>query len=304
MWFKNVIAYQLTEAFKADAEALEQALQAQVFTPCSHQQQTSQGWVSASNGLADALVHPVQGFMMVAAKTEDKILPSSVVKQLVDEKVEKIELDEGRKVYKKERDQLKDETIIDLLPRAFSKYNTTHALIAPAQGWIFVHASSHNKAESLLNLLRESLKSLPVRLPETNHSPSALMSQWVEKPEDLPQGFTVLDEAEMRDNLVEGGVIRIKGQALHNEEYIAHLEAGKRVVKLAVEWQEQLQFVLNEDLSIKRIKLTEQYQENLAHEEQEEALAQFDADLVQMGLEYSRLLPALLTALGGSVERV
>jgi hypothetical protein len=54
------------------------------------------------------------------ARKEERILPGSVVRDAVKEKVEEIEAEQMRKVYKKERDQIKDEIIQAFLPRALS----------------------------------------------------------------------------------------------------------------------------------------------------------------------------------------
>ena len=303
MWFKNVIFYRLTEAFEYTQEQLQEKLIEHAFHPCKSQELSRYGWVSPCHLLDDVHAHQVHGMFMLAARKEEKILPGAVIKEAVGEKVAVIEHEQARKVYKKERDQLKDEVILDLLPRAFSKFQQTTALINPAAGWIAVDASSHKRAEELLSHLRGTLGSLPITLPDVNQSPSAVMSHWLEQHDSIPQGFEVLDECELRDNVLEGGVIRIKGQQLEDEEFVAHLEAGKRVVKLALEWDEQLKITLQEDLSIKRLKLSEQLQEKMADEAAEDEIAQFDADMVQMGLEFSKLFPALIEAFGGEAQR-
>ncbi|MBE9399687.1 recombination-associated protein RdgC [Pontibacterium sp. N1Y112] len=302
MWFKNIIVYRITGEFNYDEAQLEEKLQDQAFTPCGSQDLSRYGWVSPSNGLQDTLLHSVHGFHMIAAQKEEKILPPAVVKQQVEEKVSVIEKEQARKVYRKERDQLKDEVVMDLLPRAFSRFQQTCALIAPQQGWVIVDASSHKRAEELLSYLRGTLGTLPVALPDVKHSPSAIMSHWLEGQEARPQGLEILDEAELRDNLVEGGVIRIKGQELLDDEFVAHLEAGKRVVKLSVEWEEQLRFMIQEDLAIKRIKLTDQMKEKMDQESPEDQLAQFDTDMAQMGIEFTRLFPMLIEGFGGLAE--
>ncbi len=302
MWFKNFIFYRFTNPFLVAEEQLEEALQAEAFTPCGSQDLSRYGWVSPSNGLQDTFCHSVHGFHLISAQKETKILPPAVVRQTVEDKVAVLEQAQARKVYRKEREQLKDEVVIDLLPRAFSRFQRTAALIAPQQGWLIVDASSHKRAEELLSYLRSTLGSLPVALPEVKQSPSAVMSHWVETGQNLPTGLQVLDECELRDNLVESGVIRIKGQDLSDDEFTAHLEAGKRVVKLAVEWEEQLRFVIQEDLTVKRVKLSEQMQEQRAQDAPEDELAQLDADIAQMGLEFTRLIPVILEAFGGLVE--
>ncbi|MGH1460895.1 MAG: recombination-associated protein RdgC [Neptuniibacter sp.] len=303
MWFRNVIFYRLTDSLNYTQEQLQQKLQEQAFTPCKSQELSRYGWVPPCRLLDDVLAHEVHGLTMIAARKEEKILPSSVIKDNVGEKVAQIEQEQARKVYKKEKDQLKDEVVLDLLPRAFSRFQQTTALISASEGWIAVDASSHKRAEELLSHLRGTLGSLPLTLPDVNQSPSAVMSHWLEQEGSSPEGFEVLDECELRDNVLEGGVIRIKGQQLEDDEFIAHLEAGKRVTKLALEWDEQLKFVLHEDLSIKRLKLTEQLQEKIADEAADDEIAQFDVDMVQMGLELAKLFPAIVTAFGGEAQR-
>ena len=303
MWFKNVIFYRLTEAFNYTQEQLQEKLQEHSFTPCKSQELSRYGWVSPCRLLDDMHAHQVHGMMMISAKKEEKILPTTVIRDAVNEKVGVLEQEQARKVYKKEKDQLKDEVVLDLLPRAFSRYQQTNALISPTNGWIAVDASSHKRAEELLTHLRGTLGSLPIALPDVSLSPSAVMSHWLEQEGEIPTGFEVLNECELKDNVLEGGVIRIKGQQLEDEEFIAHLEAGKRVVKLALAWDEQLHFVLNDDLSIKRLKLSEQLQDKMADEAAEDEIAQFDADMVQMGLEFNKLFPALIDAFGGEAKR-
>lgn len=303
MWFKNLIFYRLTEDFNHDLESLQDLMEEHCFTPCGTQELSRYGWSSATGGLTDELAHEVSGFIAISATKEEKILPSGVIKKQVDEKIAIIEQEQARKVYKKERDQLKDEVIIDLLPRAFSRYSRTQALIAPKQGWIMVDTSAHKRAEELLNLLRNTLSSLPVALPDVAQSPSAVMSHWLQFPAEQSATLRVQDECELRDSLEENGSIKIKGQDLESEEFIAHLEAGKRAVKLAIEWDEKLKFTLEENLSLKRLKLTEQMKENLDSEYQDEALAQFDTDMTLMGLEFCQLIPIVLDAFGGDVTR-
>ena len=303
MWFKNAIYYRFSQPFSDTPESLEEKLSEKSFTPCRSQELTSFGWVSPSNGLSDMLVHTGNGFMLIAGQKEEKILPAAVIKQKLEDKVKQIENEQARKVYKKEKDQLKDEIVLDLLPRAFSKYQKTWALIAPDHNLMIVDASSHKRAEELLSHLRSQLGSLPVVLPDVNQSPSAVMSNWLEQPQSRYTGLEPMDECELRDSTVETGVIRCKGQDLNSDEILQHLEAGKRVVKLALDWQESINFILQDDLCIKRIKLSDSLKEKLDQDSPDEAMERFDSEFVQMALELSRLIPALTEAFGGEAER-
>lgn len=298
MFFKNAIFYRLTNSMAA---GFADKLADKPFTPCGSQELSRAGW-TAPTDLIDELSRAVSGATQICMLKEEKILPAPVIRQELDSKVKQIESEQARKVYRKEKDQLKDEIVIDLLPRAFSKFKKTHALILDS-GWVIVDASSHKQAEEMLSHLRSLLGSLPVVLPDVNNSPSATMSHWLENPVDQPLGFNPLDESELKDSAIESGVIRCKGQDLESDEIIHHLEAGKRVTKLSLEWQEALTFTLSDDLVMKKIKLTDQLKESMDQSSTEDALERFDADLVQMQLEFDRLLPAIMDAFGGEAQR-
>lgn len=299
--FKNAIFYTLTDSLTATAETLSEKLLEQAFTLCKSQQLSSYGWTTPCCH-RDQLAIEAMGGIMISTKKEEKILPSSVIKEELAEKVSVIESEQARKVYKKERDQIRDEVILDLLPRAFSKYSITTAIIIPATGWIVVDAPNYKRAEELLSHLRGTLGSLPIALPDVQKSPSAVMSSWLELSE-FPPLFEMLDSCVLRDNVLEGGIIRITGQQLQDEEYIAHLEAGKRVVKLALEWDGSLKFALTDDLSIKSLSMTDQRKDKRADEAAEDEVAQFDADLAMMTLEFNKLLPSIINAFGGEAIR-
>ena len=148
MWFRNLLVYRLTQDLPFVADELQAALAAKPARPCASQELTTYGFVAPFGKGADApLVHVSQDFILIAARKEDRILPGSVVRDALKEKVEEIEAEQMRKVYKKERDQLKDEIIQAFLPRAFIRRSTTFAAIAPKQGLILVNSASPKRAE-------------------------------------------------------------------------------------------------------------------------------------------------------------
>jgi len=299
MWFRNLLVYRLTQDVTFDTEALEKALAAKPARPCASQELATYGFVAPFGKGEDApLVHVSQGFLLISARKEERILPGSVVKDAVKEKVDEIENEQMRKVYKKERDQIKDEIVQAFLPRAFIRKSATFAAIAPAQGLIIVNASSPKRAEDLLSTLREAIGSLPVRPLTVKIAPSATMTDWV-KAQKAAADFHVLDECELRDTHEDGGIVRCKRQDLTGEEVQLHMTSGKQVTQLSLAWQDKLSFVLDDKLVVKRLKFEDLLQEQAEQDGGDDDLGQQDASFTLMMLTLIEFLPALFEALGG-----
>ena len=94
-------------------------------------------------------------------------------------------------------------------------------------------------------------------------------------------------------------VVRCKRQDLTSDEIQQHLEVGKQVTQLALAWQDKLSFVLDDKLTIKRLRFEELLQEQAEQDGGDDADAQFDASFVLMMLTLMEFIPALLEALGG-----
>ncbi|MFK3720277.1 recombination-associated protein RdgC [Pseudomonas fulva] len=299
MWFKNLLTYRLTQDVPFEPEALEAALASKPARPCASQELTTYGFVAPFGKGEDApLVHVSGDYLLIAARKEERILPSSVVNDAVKEKVEEIETEQMRKVYKKERDQIKDEIIQAFLPRAFIRRSIIFAAIAPRLGVILVNSASAKRAEDLLSTLREVMGSLPVRPATVKIAPVATMTDWV-KSQKAAEGFYVLDECELRDTAEDGGIVRCKRQDLTGEEIQLHLSTGKVVTQLALAWQDKLSFVLDDKMVIKRLKFEELLQEQAEQDGGDEAAQQFDASFQLMMMTFAEFLPVLFEALGG-----
>src|SRR5690606_1588200 len=137
MWFRNLLIYRLTQAFEYAVGELEHALRQKPARSCESQDMCTYGFIAPLGKCPDApLVHATEGMLLIAARREERILPGSVVRDALRAKVDAIESEQLRKVFKKERDQLKDELLQELVPRAFTKSSATFAAIDPAAGLI------------------------------------------------------------------------------------------------------------------------------------------------------------------------
>jgi len=302
LWFKNMMVYRLNRDIPLSADEMEKQLGALSFSPCGSQDMAKTGWVSPLGQRSDAFTHENNGQILICARKEEKILPSPVIKQALEAKIEKLEAEQSRKLKKTEKDSLKDEVLHSLLPRAFSRFSQTYLWIDTVNNLIMVDCASAKKAEDTLALLRKSLGSLPV-VPLTLENPIELtLTEWV-RSGDLPAGFALMDEAELKAILEDGGVIRCKKQDLVSDEIANHIEAGKVVTKLALDWQERIQFVLADDGSVKRLKFADTLREQNDDIDREDFSLRFDADFMLMTSELAALTSNLVEALGGEAQR-
>jgi recombination associated protein RdgC len=292
---KNVITYQAANL--PDAATLNTALENEPFKSPGSQELSSSGWAAPASFI-EGMVADCHGILLIALKQEERILPPAVVRDQLQAKVELIEAEQNRKVYRKEKLQLKDEVIFDLLPQAFLKSRVTYALICPEQDLIHIDASSHKRAEDLLNHLRQALGTLSVRLPQTALSPDKVMTSWLNG-ESMPQGWLLEDECELRDPMTEGGRITAKGQDLLSDEITAHIEGGYVVKRLALEWNQHLSFVLHSDLTLHRIRLCDEYRESIDAEAPEDAQAYLESAVWLWGKDLHQLSTELIEIMGG-----
>lgn len=299
MWFRNLLMYRLAANTTLTADALETALTSKPALPCGSQTLSTYGFIPPFGKDEDTpLVHTGQGFFLICARTEERILPGSVVRDAVQEKVDEIEAAQSRKVYKKEKDQIKDEVTQALLPRAFIRRSKTFAAIAPAQGLILVDSASAKRAEELLSTLREVLGSLPVRPVGVKTAPTATFTQWV-KEHQASRGLALTNECELRDSAEDGGIIRIKREDLASDEVQMHLAAGKLVTQLTLAWEDKLSFLIDDKLTIKRLRFEDLLQDQAEEDGGDDAASQFDASFILMMMTFVEFIPQLLEALGG-----
>lgn len=281
MWFKNLCAYRFLEPFTLSAEELEEKLAAAPFTPCGSMDMSSRGWVSPMGQEGAQLVHSANGIHLLALREESKILPASVIKEVLNQRVAEKEEKELRKIRKREKEQMKEEILFELLPRAFTRSKQSFGFIDAKEGWLVVDAGSWKHAEAFTEYLRDCLGSLPIAPPATHDAPQSVMTAWLAD-EHLPGDIVLGEEAVFEDPQTEGCEVRCKRQDLGAEEIKAHIKGGKRVRRLAITWADRLSCVLDADYSVKRLKFGDVIKEESGDRSAESFAEQFDADFTLM----------------------
>ena len=297
MFFKNIFVFAFTRPFTTTNEELIDALTERTFSPLGSTEMSRMGW-SNSLGKGSAITTESNGNILFCARKEEKILPTQVIKDLVDEKIEEFVGVMMHEPSKKEREQIKEDVIFELLPRAFSRTVDTHAYINAKENIIVVNTSSRGKAEDVLALLRKTLGTLPVTSISPEKAPDELMTEWVSSYCDGMKctptfQFALGEEASFKAIGDHSAEATVKNQNLESPEVRAHLDADQYVTKLALEFDDAISFMLHDDLSIKRIKFADVIAEQNDDIDHDDLNAKIMADFTLMAGELNRMIHSL-----------
>lgn len=295
MWFKNLQIFQLTSPWTLGADELDALLATQAFQPCSSMELLSRGWAPPrDNG---GLVHTVNRQMLLRFCTEKKLLPASVINQVTKVKLADIEEQQGYKPGKKQRKEVKEQVIDELLPRAFAITGNIHVWIDPVHGWVVIDASSPTKTDDVFTSLLKAIPSLPIAALKVLRAPGEAMTHWLDS-DEAPAGFTVDQDTELTSTGENKSTVRYVKHTLEADDIRRHIKGGKRCTKLALTWNDRISFVLTDALAVKRVAALDVLKENAGGTSKDED-ERFDTDFALMTGEVDRLMSNLVESLGG-----
>lgn len=306
MFPRNALIYRFTQPATFNRDQLAEDLASKLHREPAAQELATYGFIPPFDlGEESPLVQTVAGVRyvadLIAAKKTERILPGAVVRDALKKKVDSIEAEQMRKVYKKERDQLKDEIVQALLPQAFLRHKVTYAMIF--DDMIVVDATSGAQAEDLLSTLREAIGSLPCRPVMVKNDIGVRLTDCVRNKEFVSclgddKSFSPLDECAMA-NEEDGSKAKVKAEGLPFDQLERHLKAGMFVTQLALDWQGKLSFLLDDQLRITRLRFEDLLQDQAAQDGGDDAAGQLVASLAIAAGTMAQFVPALIEALGG-----
>ncbi len=293
MFFRNLTLFRFPTTTRLDD--LDAGLQDSQLKPVGAMELSSRGFVSPIGRDGEELSQRQGDAIWLTVGGEDRLLPSSVVNDMLARKLEDIEQKEGRKPGGRTRKRLKDELITELMPRAFIKPSRTDALLDLEHGIVVIDSSSRKSAENVTTEIRRALGSFPAMPLNPEIAPRSVLTGWVAG-EPLPDGLTIGDECELRDPVDQGAVVKVQRMELDNDEIAKHLETGKQVTRLALNLDGHVSFVLGEDLVVRKFKLLDGAVDKLESTDHDDVRAEMNARFALMSGEVKRLFAVLQSA--------
>jgi recombination associated protein RdgC len=294
MFFRNLTLFRFPTSL--DLSDLDTHLAEFPLKPVGGLDLSSRGFVSPFGRDAESLSHRIEDAIWLTVGGEDKLLPSSVVNDLLAKKVAEMEQREGRKPGGRARKRLKEDLVHELLPRAFVRPSRTDAMLDLEHGLCIVDSSSRKSAEGVVSEIRNALGSFPALPLNAEIAPRSVLTGWIAG-EPLPDGFSLGEECELKDAAEHGAVVKCQHQELQSDEIAKHLESGKQVTRLALVLDDHVSFVLGEDLVIRKLKFLDGAVDQLEGTETEDIRAELDARFALMAGELKRLFALLEPAL-------
>lgn len=299
MWFRNLQIYRLGNEWNWSIEHFADKLAKAVFQPCGAFDMQSRGWVPPRGEEGELLVS-VNRQWLIALGIEQKLLPSTVIRQYTQARIGDLETRQGFRAGRAQARDLREQVTAELLPRAFVKRSLIYAWIDPVNRWLVVDAASPAKAEEVLDHVKLTLGDLPLKSFRTCSSPAAAMTAWLAG-KDAPAGFSIDRDCELRAAGLEKAVVRYVRHALDGKEVAEHIAAGKTVTRLGMTWHDRVSFVLTEQLQLKRLAFLDVLKE-AAEQQAEGGDDFFEANFALMSGELAALLADLAEALDGEAE--
>lgn len=308
--FKNACVYTLKRPEAIDMARLNELLTAYPFSPCAANDMSRTGWRPITRD-SDRFYYAAGKNILLVAQNQKKMLPSPVVREILNARVEKLEQEQSRRLKSPEKATLKEEVLHSLLPRAFTRDSFTQIWIDLERGRIVVDTLSPRNAETALALLRKSLGSLPV-VPIMAASPPAMeLTAWL-KMQRAPAPFMLGDitTAKVESVLEAGATTTFKKEPVCSETLETSLSDGRIASSIAVQHERRFRtdVTLSDDLVFKRIGYSDVFIEannDIAVEDDEneaQALARKDADFILMCDTLGSVIADTLAAFGGESE--
>ncbi|MEM9300640.1 MAG: recombination-associated protein RdgC [Pseudomonadota bacterium] len=295
-FFRNLRVYRLNQWPAPDDATLAEQLEAQALKPCGRLEPASIGWTSPYGRDDERLAHTANGCHLLRFGVNERVLPTAVLKEAVAERASAFRERTGSKPNRRQQVTLRDEVMMELLPQAFIKPAHTDCYLDPKGEWLVVDAASAKRADEIATLLRQSIDGTRLTVIDAANRIQTHLTHWLSQGQ-CPDELAFSDECDLRDDEDARSTVKCRHQDLETQEVRQHIDAGKRVVKLGLCWNERLSFSVSEDFALTRVRpediLSEQFEDLPADDD----LQRMDAEFVFMTLEYRALLNSLETAL-------
>jgi recombination associated protein RdgC len=273
-------------------EGLAEQLANAAFTPCGPTQQQSAGWLPPRNG--GSFVEAVGNTMLARFQIESRVVPPSALARELDAKADAVQNETGRRPKGKRLKELREEVLLALLPRAFTRISQVNVLVNRESFFIAIGSATQSTVDMVATALSAALGQVLLPVQTVRGAPLC-MATWLSQQEG-PAGFSLDRECELKQPDGEKARVRYSHHNLEIGEIGEHLKQGKVPTQVALTYQGRASFILADrpSVTLRSIKLLDVvFEGGRDHEDQ------LAADLALYGAEIHKLTVDLIAEMGG-----
>ena len=296
--FKNITIYRIAAGLPLVPVG---ASNPSTFAECGAIQQKSVGFVPPRGHAHGALDEVIDGQHIMAVMIQTKAVPAEAICKRVDAAVAQIEAQTGRKPGKTERRELINDAHQALMPHAFPHSMRIFIWVDPVAGLLVVDSTSKARLDDVTTLLVKTFDGLTLQALCTETAPAAAMAYWLMDKEG-PSGFSIDRECELKACDESKAVVRYGRHALDTDEVSQHVAMGKMPTRLALTWADRVSYLLTHNLQLKKLAFLDAVFEGTSTNPGDRSEDHFDADVAIATGELRKLIPALISALGGEAR--
>jgi recombination associated protein RdgC len=296
--FKNAVFFRMG-ATDIDFDQVEEAMKTHAFAKPQALEAQTVGFVAPFEDSGLLYRVPETDFRTFCIRVDSRNPHASTVREMVRERVADVEQNQGYKPGRKQRNEIKERVIDELLPKTQPSTRYIRAYLTPQ--FLIVDAVSGTATDTVIGLLARAMNDadvLALNRVYLKRSPSEVMSGWLSTDEE-PDAFTIDDFAMLYAPGSEGGKITLKNTDPASVQVREYIGKGFKVERLGMTYNDRLSFVIDGSFkmrSIKPLDVLTQTGEGMTSEESR------DATLYALLSELLQVFASLADAMGGERE--
>ena len=295
--FRNLRLYRLHNDWPESEDELSNQLKNVPFKPCGSFTERSSGWEAPSAEIPDSLARRVGGADLIRLRSQTRLLPPAVINEVLEDRLNEFKSRTQRTPSRKEKRDLKDEVISELMPKALLKSDRIWGMYLIAEKLIIVDTASEVQAERFLDQLRAAFGSLQITPLAFQDSLSKLMTSVFQG--GGPPAFEASRECRMQDPSHGSAWVNWMDVDLSDPSVQKHVTEGFVVDRLGLGFESIVSFVISQDAVIRKFKFQELDGVDAEIGTDESPLAKLDAEFVLFSGMLQRLMLALKKQLRG-----
>lgn len=282
MWLKNASIYHVPRI--SQLIGLEENLTAARFLPTGDLQKLSYGFEPVRD---DQLVFSSHEHLLLKFTVEKKSIPGSAIAVAVKAKCEALEEEQGFSPGKKQRAEIKERVVDELMPRALASRRSMFVWVDLKAERLIIDSTSNLVIDVILSSL---IRYAGLELANLEKWPGRLLGDWLLDDSNLPTDYTIDDAVQLEYPGERRTTIAYKKGNLDGLQARRHVEAGAQVVTMAMTYDSRLSFVMTSAHQLRSIKPLDIILDNQV----ERDVDRFENDFILMASEVRALIDSLI----------